>query len=183
MRRNASPATDARAWTLHLPGGQLASVRHIGPADADSLQAYVRALSREARRTRFLGALNELAPTELDRLTRAGRREQVTLLAEICSCGDCHIVSEAPYAIASDAVTCEFALSVADAWQRRSIGTQMLRILERQVASLGVRYLVADAYRSNQAVKDLAQKLGFIVSLNTNDTRLMRLRKTIAVDA
>jgi hypothetical protein len=65
---------------LHLPVGECVTLRPIRPRDAGILQAYVRGLSPDSRHHRFFGALNELPPTELDRvidlevLTASGRR-------------------------------------------------------------------------------------------------------------
>jgi hypothetical protein len=67
-------AWSVQAHVLHLPAGKTITVRPIEPQDADQLQAYVRHLSLESRRNRFLGALSELAPTQLDRVTRIEQR-------------------------------------------------------------------------------------------------------------
>ena len=64
----ADLAADARPF--RLPDGAPVRVRPIRPQDGDMLQAYLRRLSPASRRNRFLGALNELSPRELERLVR-----------------------------------------------------------------------------------------------------------------
>ncbi len=51
---------------FRLPGGESVMVRAISPQDADRLQAYMRNLSGPTRRNRFLGAVSELTPKELE---------------------------------------------------------------------------------------------------------------------
>src|SRR5437667_11988094 len=82
--RSAAMACDEARLThaLRLPRGECVRVRPVRSQEADVLQAYVRGLSRESRRNRFLGALSELAPAELDRLTHMDCRSQLALIAE-----------------------------------------------------------------------------------------------------
>jgi len=169
----------ALIWVRYLARGRVASIRPMQSRDAETLQAYVRGLTRECRRNRFLGALNELSPQELARLTDGRRPGRKTLMVEIHAQGRRQMIGEAPYAIAVDTVTCEFAISVTDLWQRRGIGTLMLSILEAEAAKRGVRHLVADAFADNEAVKAFAEKNGFAIGFNRDDARLVQLRKRI----
>jgi hypothetical protein len=74
---------------FRLPGGESVLVRAIRPQDADGLQAYMRNLSAPTRRNRFLGAVSELTPTELERLTHmGGPREWVRIPAIADGCSD-----------------------------------------------------------------------------------------------
>jgi RimJ/RimL family protein N-acetyltransferase len=152
-------------------------IRPITPRDATHLQSYVRHLSRESRHNRFLGALNELSPRELERLSHPDQTSANVLIAEVDVNGEWQMIGEAPYAAVGDAATYEFAISVADEWQRRGIGTRMVRRIEQQVANLGAHYLVADALQSNQTVRHLARTAGFVITRNSHDARLMRLSK------
>jgi RimJ/RimL family protein N-acetyltransferase len=154
-------------------------IRSITPRDVPNLQAYVRRLSRESRHNRFLGALNELSPRELERLSHLDHTSRNVLIAEVRVNGHLQMIGEAPYAAVDDAVTYEFAISVADEWQRRGIGTRMVQLVEQEVANLGGRYLVADALQSNEAVRRLAQRVGFVIKGNSYDPRLVRLFRTV----
>ena len=81
MREAVDTAWSVQTHVLRLPGGESIAVRTIRPQDATHLQAYVRRLSVETRRSRFLGALSELSATELDRLTHMGGPGELALLA------------------------------------------------------------------------------------------------------
>src|SRR5262249_17831555 len=67
--------------TFRLPGGQSVMVRAISPQDADRLQAYMRNLSAPTRRNRFLGAVSELTPKELERLTHMAGPGELAIIA------------------------------------------------------------------------------------------------------
>jgi hypothetical protein len=67
---------------LCLPAGECLTLRAITPDDSEVLQAYVRGLSPESRYNRFFGALQELPPAELERLTHLDRRYDLALVAE-----------------------------------------------------------------------------------------------------
>src|SRR5438445_7575771 len=83
-----------------LPGGESVMVRAISPQDADRLQAYMRNLSAWARRNRFLGAVSELAPTELDRLTRMRGPGELALIVFAGTGGETAMIAEAIEVIA-----------------------------------------------------------------------------------
>src|SRR5262249_30815161 len=143
------------------------------------IQAYFRNLSPLARQRRFLGALNELSPAELDRIARADCRSGCTLIAEHLADADHRIVGEARYALAPDRLGFEVAVSVAEAWRRRSLATQLLAHLERKADSLGARYLFGDVLRANEPMRALAQKLGFSETAPIGDARLVRITKDL----
>jgi hypothetical protein len=67
---------------LSLPAVECLTLRPIIPDDSDVLQAYVRGLSPESRYNRFFGALQELPPAELERVTHLDRRYDLALVAE-----------------------------------------------------------------------------------------------------
>ncbi len=166
---------------LRLPGGERVRVRPIRSQDAGVLQAYVRGLSLESRRNRFLGAVSELAPAELEHLTHMDCRSQLALIAEVDVDGAPTMIGEARLAIALDSLRCEFAMSVADAWQSQGLGTLLLANLECRARSLRVRWLVGDVFGSNAAMKGLARKAGFETTRPPGDARLVGIIKDISL--
>ena len=178
MRREAH--TDTPALPLRLRGGEVVTVRTMRPGDGERLQTYIRGLSRESRHNRFLGALNELSPMEMARLERSDHEDHAALIVETLHEGRCQIVAEARYAMMRERSTCEVALSVTDGWQRRGLGTALIEILTARARRLGAQVMVADALRSNEAIKGLARKTDLAIRPDVGDARLIRLVKTIA---
>lgn len=162
--------------SLLLSGGYLVTVRPMEANDMDCVQSYVRGLSQASRRNRFLGALNELSPAEL---TRLSDRDSVssTLIAEFQIAGAPRMIGEARYAMTG--ASCEVALSVSDIWQRRGLGSALLEILESCACGLNADEIVADAFQSNEAVKRLTTKFGFTIRPVVSDARLVQMVKTI----
>ena len=161
-----------------LPDGTRVTVRAACPADAGRIQDYVRSLAPSSRYDRFLASMNELSPAELARIGVGGEM-QATLIAETKIAGARIMVGEARYAV-SDGATCEIALSVAEGWRGRGVGTLLMDHLECRGRNLGVTMLVGDVLRSNAAMRTLARKSGFDLAGVPADARLVRIVKDIS---
>jgi acetyltransferase len=174
-KRNCDPVLNR---SLLLSGGNLmVSVRPMETRDMDRVQSYVRGLSQESRRNRFLGALNELSPADLKRLSDRDSVGSAMLIAELQVAGAPRMIGEARYAMTG--ASCEVALSVSDIWRRRGLGSALIEILESCAHRVDAREIVADAFESNEAVKRLTAKFGFTIRPVVSDARLVRMVKTI----
>jgi GNAT superfamily N-acetyltransferase len=155
-------------------------IRTMRPDDTELLQAYVRELSATSRYNRFLGALNELPAAEVRRLVNITPRDGAALVVEMrCRIPGHKIVAEGRCMTLRDGLSCEIALSVADAWQRQGLGGALLRHLIEHAAAIGAKLVVADALSTNEAIKVLVRSAGFAVEPSADDARLVRLTKTI----
>jgi GNAT superfamily N-acetyltransferase len=179
MRGEDFTPSASQPQPLRFPAGRAVTVRRMQLADADDVQSYFRALSLASRHNRFLGALSEVSPAEIDRMCGDDSERQATLLVDMRGEGLRQMIAEARYALAQDGV-CEIALSVTDAWQRRGVGTLLLHLLEQRAREFGAHAIVADALRSNDAVKGLTRRCGFSIRPELGDARLMRLVKELA---
>jgi GNAT superfamily N-acetyltransferase len=164
--------------TLCLLGGVRVTVRPAGPDDAERLQAYVRELSASARYNRFFGALSELPPAELRRVTHMNGPSRATLIAQIAGSKSV-MIGELRYAVLSDSA-CEFSISVADDWRGRGLGRLLLDDLQCRIRALGVERLMGDVLRSNEAMLTFAMKTGFNVAPRSGDPRAVRIVKDIS---
>jgi GNAT superfamily N-acetyltransferase len=174
-----SSAFPGERHAVYLPIRESVTIRSACPQDADRIQAYMRALSPASRRNRFLGSLNEVSTNELYRMTHADRGNHPVLIAEAVIDGACTMIGEVRYAVGSDEVNCEFAISVAEAWRRKRLGTWLLGIITSRAQALGLRYLIGDVFRSNRAMIALARKRGFAVTEPISDARLLRIAKDL----
>jgi GNAT superfamily N-acetyltransferase len=127
----------------YLARGEHVAVRPIRPQDAGLLQAYMRGLSSDTRRNRFLGAMSELSPTRLKEVIAMDHPGEAALLA-FADARETHVIAEAILVKVLGSQRCEIALSVADAWQRKGVGTLLLRNLECRARRLGARFLFGD---------------------------------------
>lgn len=148
----------------------LIAVRPLTPDDAGAFQSFVRALSPESRYQRFLVGVRELAPGLLRMLTQAPDGRQQGLVAVQGTT----IIGEVRYALES-AGTGEFALAVANAWQRRGIGSRLLQVLARRARSAGLERLVGEVSAGNGGMLALARKAGFGIRMHPGDARIARI--------
>jgi acetyltransferase len=172
-RLRASPGRLVR-----LRDGGAVVVRSARPADGTAVQQFVRELSPLARRRRFFGALSELSPAQLDRLVGAQAPRALSLVALSANDGEPRIVAMAQYA-PDEAEAAEFAVVVADAWQRRGLGARLLELLLERAAWAGVRTMNGFALAENGPMLALAARLGF-VSAEDRDPDLVRLERPLA---
>jgi RimJ/RimL family protein N-acetyltransferase len=166
---------------VHLLCGEKVTVRLACPRDTGMIQSYIRGLSPASRRNRFLGSLNEVSENELFRMTQTDRCTHATLIAENVVDGDCTMIGEARYAVTPDGFRCEFAVSVDESWRRKTLGTQLIGLVVHRARALGLRYLVGDVFRSNEAMITLARKTGFAVTQPVADARLAKITKDLSL--
>lgn len=166
--------------TLFLTGGMPVRIREVQPRDAETLQAYVRRLSPTSRRNRFLGSLSELPQAELDRVTHLDQRSQSALLAVTDFAGASIMIGEMRLSVTPDRHSSECALSVADEWQGRGLGTLLIKCLECRARALRVQYLTGDVLRSNVPMQRLAQKARFSFAPIVSDWKLVRIVKDLS---
>ena len=164
---------------LRSRSGNPVTVRFVEPRDAEELQNYFRSLTTRSRYNRFLGAMSELPPTELDHFIHIGEADRFSVVATMMVDGFETIVGEARYAFDADAESFEFGLSVDDRWQGHGIGSALLDNLQCRAAALGARRLFGDTLRSNAAMMALARKSGFAFRPSPGDWKLVRFEKHI----
>ncbi len=176
--RRAGFARVLDAWTLE--DGRDIVLRESVPSDAQALQAFVRALSPDARYQRFLVGLAELPPGLLASLAAADQIGHIALLAEAQVYGRLLVVGEARAVVMPAAAdTAEFAIAVAEDWQGAGIGSRLLRNLESRARSAGIRHLTGDVLQTNRQALDFMRQRGFEARTNRDEARLMRVDKVI----
>jgi RimJ/RimL family protein N-acetyltransferase len=179
-KRDQAPCREPQlTHSLQLPRGDLVTVRPVCAEDAEEVQAYVRRLSNGSRYDRFLGALNELPSSEVERVTHWHLPREIALVAETLIGGARVAIGEARFAIEQDGLMAEFGVSVADSWRGRGLGTALMADIQCRLRELGVRYLVGEILRSNEPMQKLARKAGFRVTAN-RDPHLVRVVKDIS---
>ena len=118
-----------------------------------------------------------------DRVLHLDGRNQLALVAQTCGDGVSTVIAEARYALVSDGLDCEFALSVADDSRQMGLGTQLLAEIECRARALGARRLVGDVLRSNETMQAFARKAGFTMTGVPADARLIRVVKDLATSS
>jgi len=141
--------------------GPRVTLRPIRPEDAELEKAFVRGLSSESRYFRFMDTLRELTPQMLVRFTQIDYDREMAFVAVVAEGGRETEVGVARYVANPDGESCEFALVVADGWQRRGLGRRMMEALIAVARARGLRLMLGHVLAENRGMLALCQKLGF----------------------
>lgn len=145
---------------LALPDGRQVLVRPVLPQDGDAEQAFVMRLSAASRYRRFHIGLRALPPSLLQQMTQIDHDQHVALVAQPqeADVDEPDIVADARYVRTGDG-RAEFAVAVADGWQRQGLGRRMLEQLARHAARHGIDTLVGDVLADNAPMIAMLQGL------------------------
>jgi acetyltransferase len=150
---------------LRLADGRSVLVRPVLPQDAELQRAFVRSLSPLARYRRFHGPLAELPEALLRELCEVDYGSHLALIGvHIDALGNEVQVAEARWVrheAPGDPSIAEFAIAVADRWQRAGLGSQLLRLLIRSAAAAGLRQLRGNVLTSNPPMYGLLLRSGW----------------------
>jgi acetyltransferase len=146
-------------WTLD--DGSKLRLHHITPADAAKEQASVRGLSTQSSYLRFHGTIKELSKKDLKKLTDPDSRNTVALIVVHTGETGEEEIGVARYVIDPDGMNCEFAVVVADAWQKRGIGERLMNALIRHLQVSEVKQISGYVIKRNSAMRKFIKQMGF----------------------
>jgi acetyltransferase len=162
-----------------LPDGTDLQVRPIRPEDADMVQAFVRGLSERARYFRFMQTLEELTPSMLAGFTQIDYDREMALIAVVEEGGVDKEIGVARYITNPDATSCEFAVVVADKWQRRGIAHRLMSQLMEAARDRGLRTMEGDVLADNHEMLLLVRSLDFTIRPSEEDPTVKRVLKRL----
>jgi len=146
-------------WTL--ADGSKLTLRHITAADAAREQAFVHGLSAESSYLRFHGTIKDLSKKDLKKFTEPDSRNAVALIVLHSGEKGEEEIGVARYVIDSDRMNCEFAIVVADAWQKRGIGTRLMKALISHLQASGIKQISGSVIKSNSTMRKFMKQMGF----------------------
>lgn len=162
------------AQPVRVRDGRPAWIREVRPDDDVAVGRFVLELSPSSRYFRFMMGMRELSEDALHRFTRPiPGREAVLVATPGTSLG--RIIGLAQFVMDDDGENGEFALVVADAWQRKGLGTRMLTELGMHAARHGITHIHADVLADNHAMRRLAEKTGSVLRANPSAPWVLQL--------
>ena len=168
-------------WSLR--DGRRVTLRPVLPQDVELEQGLVRRLSVQARYNRFFVPIRELSKYVLEQLAHVDQRHHVALVAETFVDGVAQAVGEAQYVVDEASRDCEFAVVVADEWQRHGIATRLVETLIEHAGDAGLRHMVGDVLATNDAMLAMMRKLGFRVRTQPGDARLVQVKLDLRAES
>ena len=173
MSSPSYPAHLTSEW--RAPDGTRVIVRPIRPDDAGVEEDFVRMLSPEARYLRFMSTIRELTPQMVARFTRIDYERDMAFVAITGETGkDEKEIGVARYITDPDGTACEFAIVVADAWQRAGLGRYMMARLIDVARIRGLVSMHGDILAGNRRMLKLAGEMGFAITPSPSDPALRR---------
>jgi len=156
-----APSADSPHWTEKLRDGTHVIIRPIRKKDAALERAFIKRLSPEARRMRFLGQMNEPSDDLIEALTDLDYRRDMAFIALIHRDGEKQEIGVSRYGTSPDGKACECAVTVSDQWHNKGLGTLLMRHLIDVARARGVRKMISLDSADNLPMRDLAAFLGF----------------------
>lgn len=158
------------------PDGRTITIRPIRPEDADMEQEFVTGLSDESKYYRFMDTLRELTQSMLVRFTQIDYDREMALVATLPGAdGHDAQIGVARYVTNPDGETVEFALAVADDWQKHGVGRKLMSALIESARQKGYRAVVGDVLSQNTKMFRLMTTLGFTIHPHHEDPAVKRV--------
>ena len=142
---------------LRLRDGSEVAVRPIRPEDRETLATAFQRLSDQSRYQRFMTAIDELSPAQLDYLADVDHHDHEALVA-FDETGEG--VGVARFVRLDDGTTAEAAVTVIDDWQGRGLGTALCNLLAERAREEGIHRFNALLLAGNDQMQDVLASLG-----------------------
>lgn len=152
-------------------------IRTMQPEDRAIEEAFVRNLSPESRYFRFHSALPELTPEMTERFIHLNWPDQMALVAVVENAAATEQIGVARYVRLPGDETADLGIAIADAWQGKGLGTELLHRLLLLADQAGITRLSADVLHENRRMRNLARDLGFRLAPSQNDPNSVILER------
>ncbi len=156
------PEAGAVHHRVRLRSGDTVLVRTLRPEDQAGLGAMFEELSSTSRYQRFLGGKPAVSAGALRRLADVDHHDHEALVAVTTDDGDDRkVIGEARWIRdKDDCALAEMAITVADDWQQRGLGTALADDLTRRAVEEGVDRFSADVLTDNSGIHRLIEHVG-----------------------
>jgi acetyl coenzyme A synthetase (ADP forming)-like protein len=162
MERPESLAS--READVLLRDGSTVHVRPVSPDDVPRLLTLFQSLSAESRAFRFFSATTDLFLREEAR--RGADIDSARSFALLALAGlEERVVGHALYVVLVDGDRADIAITVADDFQGRGLGTILLGQLAETAAAHGIRVLEAEVFPENHRMLEVLRQSGFPLKL------------------
>lgn len=160
--------------TWSLPDGTDVTIRPIRPEDAEIEKEFVKNLSQETKYFRFMNTLRELTQPMLVRLTQIDYDREMAFIAVVHNGGAEEEVGVCRYAVNPDGESCEFAIVVADAWQRKGLARKLMGLLIETARNKGLKYMLGSFLSQNERMLKFVSGLGFTLTKSVDDPTVVQ---------
>ena len=144
-----------------LSDGTRVTIRPIRAQDSAMEQDFVRHLSNDSRYFRFMASLRELPSDKLKAFTQIDYDRHMAFVATIRREDRELEIGVARYVATENPGSCEFAVTVNDAWQGSGVAGLLMISLEDAAREHGFKTMEGIVLASNHKMLKFARQLGF----------------------
>jgi acetyltransferase len=173
------PAELEHAW--QMPGGPSLRIRPLRPDDLERELQFIRGLSQESLYQRVHYSAREVPSSAAAQLLATDYVNSLALAAVITIPAGEEIVGVSRYARIDETDRAECAVVVADAWQGRGIGTELMRSLAYAALARGINKLVGLSLAENRRIAAWASAFGCPAVTEPNSGGLLQVTLDLSV--
>lgn len=164
-----STGPDFPRWTETLHDQTRVLIRPINKQDHAAERAFIEGLSSQSRRYRFLGAVRSPSERLVEQLTDIDYVHEVAFAAVVPDDSREAIIGISRYSTDAEVLNAECAVTVSDEWQKKGLGTALMKHLIEVAHARGIRTLTSIDSAENVQMQDLAKHLGFRTRVDPDD--------------
>ena len=155
-------STPEPGWVdqLTLKDGRLVRFRHVQPSDEGLITEAISTASRETLLHRFFSPIRKVSPELLRKMLDIDRQKETCIVGLSQSEPKTRLICGARYIKLPKPGAAEIALTVHDDFQRRGLGTFLLKLLIKLGRAEGLRWFEADVMSSNTGMLKLLERAG-----------------------
>lgn len=150
--------------SLVLRDGTLVSFRPMHPTDEGRIQELFHSLSRQTMYYRFMADVTRLPHRTIQNLVYIDYRDEMAIVGTIPEASGEEIIAIGRYYLIPDTNLAEVAFIVRDEWQKRGIGTFLLKYLATIAQGQGIAGFTAEVLAENMAMLAVLRNSGFRIS-------------------
>ena len=166
-------ASSARGDDATLRDGTRVQVRPIHPEDIELERRFIESLSPTSRHFRFLDTMKSPSAELLKQMTVIDPAKDAAYVALLGTGDQTEEIGVARFSAQADGHDCEFAVTVADAWQHKGLGTLLMQRLIEVAKARGIKTMHSSDASDNDLMRKFAEHLHFERQRDPDDAKLM----------
>jgi GNAT superfamily N-acetyltransferase len=156
-------------WHEKLRDGTTVLIRPIRESDLELERRFIKDLSPQSRRFRFLGEIKSPSAGLLKQLIQLDPTRDAAFVALIADGADKREIGVSRFNARTDGLTCECAVTVSDEWHNQGLATILMRHLIDVARARGIECMYSMDAAGNNEMRVLAEHLGFTRKQDPDD--------------
>jgi GNAT superfamily N-acetyltransferase len=152
------------------------TIRPIRAEDCGMEQEFIRHLSKESRYFRFMASIPELSQKKLKYFTEIDYDRHMAFVATIMRNHKEVEIGVARYVHTETPGSCEFGITVDDAWHGSGVAVFLMIFLEDTARERGFKTMEGIVLPSNEKMLRFAQKRGFKIHFVPGEEDTIHIR-------